>query len=554
MFARTATGQYRLLIHTGSSVCFASNSRLVTAVHSRACPTPGRHINLCSLVGSSGLPDNCRRYRNTAQSEQKLVLSDAQRQTIYALSTPPGKAGIAVIRISGPDALRLWRSVVQLKKTKQESLPEPWKFYRCRVVHPESGEVLDEGLAVYFKGPRSFTGEDVLELHVHSGRAVLSSILNALSCLPYCRLAEPGEFTRRAFAAGRMDLTQVEGLKDLINAETESQRKVALQATAGQLRGWLTQLRTDIIKCLGHVEALIDFSEEDIEEGILDDAKQRARDIARHIGEQLSNFRRGEIMRSGLQLAIFGPPNVGKSSLFNFFAQREAAIVTNVPGTTRDVLEISLDIGGLPVVLADTAGLRETEDIVEKTGIERATDRINTADLSLFVLSLPDLVNGGSSQDSISKNIDSILASEITSDNIYVLLNKRDLLPTETYERLESGLQKWNIRGAWAISLATGEGTREFLEKFEQILKERYGLVDEPTASGPRPLVSNARHSVHLETALRFINAFLDTSDADVILAAEELRYAAQAVGKITGHIDVDDVLDVIFRDFCIGK
>ncbi|KAK7696558.1 hypothetical protein QCA50_001216 [Cerrena zonata] len=429
--------------------------------------------------------------------------------------------------------------------------PHPWQFYRCRVVHSGTGEVLDEGLAVFFKGPRSFTAEDVLELHVHSGRAVVSSILGALACLPYCRLAEPGEFTRRAFSAGHMDLTQVEGIHDLINAETESQRRVALQATAGQVRDWLSELRTDIIKCLGYVEALIDFSEEDIEDGILDDVKLRTDDISRRIREQLSNFKRGEIMRSGLRLAIFGPPNVGKSSLFNFFAQREAAIVTNVPGTTRDVLEISLEIGGLPVVLADTAGIRETDDVVERIGIERAADRIDRADLSLCVLSLPEVirVEGGVVHIDLPKE----LAGKTSFKHNYVLFNKRDLLPAKVADEVVAAIEKLEVEGAWAISLNTGEGTKGFIQELETILRARYNVMSEDNKES-QVLIGNARHSTHLETALEFIKAFRDTCDGDVMLAAEELRYAAQSIGKITGEIGVEDVLDVIFRDFCIGK
>ncbi|KAJ2925523.1 hypothetical protein H1R20_g11568, partial [Candolleomyces eurysporus] len=289
-----------------------------------------------------------------------------------------GKAGVGVIRISGPDALKeVWGRMVKpySPSSTNEKLrePTPWKLQRCRVVHAESGETIDDGLVVYFKGPKSFTSEDVLELHVHSGRAVTSAVLSALSKLPTFRPAEPGESTRHAYLNGRLDLTQVEGLKDLIDAETEGQRKVAVRAAEGVTKQKFDKLRADIISSLAKVEALIDFGEgEEMEEGVYEDAKSRVQKVLDTIQGYLNDHRRGELLRSGIRLAIFGPPNAGKSSLLNFLAQREAAIVTPIPGTTRDILELSLDIGGLPVVIADTAGLRKTEDVVEKIGIERA--------------------------------------------------------------------------------------------------------------------------------------------------------------------------------------
>ncbi|KAI0786462.1 tRNA modification GTPase GTPBP3 [Abortiporus biennis] len=476
-----------------------------------------------------------------------LVPSDAQRKTIYALSTPPGKAGVAVIRISGPDVLDVWNRMVKVTHAKQSRNcnPDPWRMYRCNVRHPDNKQVLDDGLAVYFKAPRSFTSEDVMELHIHSGQAVIAAVLNALSLLSQCRLAEPGEFTRRAFAAGSLDLTQVEGLKDLINSETESQRVVALSAMSGNLRNWLEQLRKDITSCLSLVEALIDFSEDDVEEGVHDEARTRARRIVASIETQLSNFHRGEILRSGVKLAIFGPPNAGKSSLFNVLAQREAAIVTSIPGTTRDVLELSLDIGGLPVIVADTAGLRHTEDVVEKIGIERATEKITNADVALCILPIPDVYDGR------DISMPPELSSMISRNDTYFLFNKSDLLQSSSVKNLEISVPSLNASGVWIVSLTTGAGISKFLKEFGHALQQRYGLLKEQQG-GSEPLITHARHRVHLENARRFLEAFID--EDDVVLAAEELRYAAQDIGKITGRIDVEDVLDVIFRDFCIGK
>ncbi|KAI0685991.1 tRNA modification GTPase TrmE [Cytidiella melzeri] len=498
-----------------------------------------------------------QRNASTLQTHPSLVRSDAQRSTIYALSTPPGKAGVAVIRVSGPEALQVWRRFVSLHSKKgknKEASPEPWKMHRCDVVHPHTQELLDSGLAVYFKGPRSFTGEDVIELHVHSGRAIITAVLDALGCEPTCRLAEPGEFTRRAFEAGRLDLTEVEGLHDLIHAETASQRKAALQAVGGQLRTHFDVLRRDIIRSLSLVEALIDFSEEDVEDDVYYQARDLVTRAAQNIQSLLSDYRRGEILRSGLKLSIFGPPNAGKSSLLNLLAQREAAIVTDIPGTTRDVLEVSLDIGGFPVIVADTAGIRKTEDVVEKIGVERAMNAVSDADIALCVLSLPELLHEpGSAQVTIPESISSM----ITPHNTLVLLNKSDMVPSAVPSEFDDVVlqlkQLMKINNAWVVSISTQAGFSTFLQEFGNMLKSRYDTTDK-SWDRTAPLVINARHRAHLDSALQFLNAFLHEPYDDIVLAAEELRYAAQSIGRITGRIDVEDILDIIFRDFCIGK
>ncbi|KAJ6627430.1 hypothetical protein B0H10DRAFT_2210364 [Mycena sp. CBHHK59/15] len=471
------------------------------------------------------------------------VLSDAQRPTIYALSTPPGKAAVAVVRVSGPAAFDVWKRLVVSSKKSAPVLPEPWKMERCHVVHPETSEILDDGLAVFFKGPRSFTTEDVLELHIHSGRAIISSVLAALARLPYCRPAEPGEFTRRAFQGGRLDLTQVEGLKDLIDAETEGQRRVALRAAGGVVRTQFEGLRTEIISCLAKLEALIDFGEgEEIEDGVYEEARERAGKLLHTIQAHLQDNRRGEILRTGVRLTIFGPPNVGKSSLLNFLAQREAAIVTSVPGTTRDILALSLDLGGVPVIVSDTAGLRMTDDLVEVIGVERARNAIQAADISLCVLACPDVDSIG---DEASLEFPASVKALI-NDNTFILFNKIDLHKDRDPSRLCSPQR-------WATSLKTGQGTADFLAGFTEALQKKYSLHDD-LASSHTPLITHARHRVHLESAAQFIEAFLATSPDDIVLGAEELRYAAKAVGKVSGLIDVEDVLDALFRDFCIGK
>ncbi|KAF7792098.1 hypothetical protein EIP86_003128 [Pleurotus ostreatoroseus] len=530
---------------------------------SRGQGTPASGYNYEAYSRNWGRIHGVKFAHSEAQTLPELVPSDAQRQTIYALSTPPGKAGVAVIRISGPEALAVWRTIVKVragKKTAPAPAPEPWRMYRCDVLHPSTHELLDSGLAVYFKGPRSFTAEDVVELHIHSGRAIVASVLDALAFLPMCRLAEPGEFTRRAFLAGRLDLTEVEGLHDLINAETASQRKAALQAVGGALKERFEALRGDILRALSLVEAIVDFGEEEVEEDVLEEAFLLANRARERIQKYLQDYRQGEILRTGVKLAIFGPPNAGKSSLLNFLAQREAAIVTDIPGTTRDVLELSLDIGGLPVVVADTAGLRKTTDVVERIGVERAGQSVVSSDIALCVLSIPELLQS-TTPPCIPTDIKSIISPEKT----VILLNKSDLVPSCDLRSLRSEIMRvLNVSYVWTASLTTSRGVDSFLREFGDVLKERFDVL--PSASDPdSPLIINPRHKAHLEWALKFLDAFLaarlvydaDRSVAstpvagkvtgttgfqgDLVCIAEELRYAAQAIGKISGRIDVED-------------
>ncbi|KIY45972.1 tRNA modification GTPase TrmE [Fistulina hepatica ATCC 64428] len=457
------------------------------------------------------------------------ALSTAQRKTIYALSTPPGKAGVGVIRVSGPAALAVWSRLIKAKNRKQD-FPVPWKFERCHIVHPEDGRVIDDALSVFFKAPKSFTSEDVLELHVHSGRAIIASVFSALATFPSCRPAEAGEFTRRAFLGGRLDLTEVEGLRDLIDAETEGQRRLALRAASGSVRNQYEQIRSDIIHCLALVEALIDFSEEDVEDGVYDQARGQARRLLANIEALLDDGHRGEIIRSGIKLAIFGPPNAGKSTLLNFLAKREAAIVTSVPGTTRDILELSLDIDGLPVIVADTAGLRKSEDLVESIGIERARAAVQQADISLCVLSLESAA-AGLPQD----------MQDLVSADTYFLFNKNDLA-VDTQQHTSKP-------NSWTVSLATGDGTETFMTGLSAALQKRFQFKGDDDNA---PIITHARHRSHLTSAAQFLRAFIEAED--VIFGAEELRYAAKEIGKISGEIGVEDVLDSIFRNFCIGK
>ncbi|PPQ83643.1 hypothetical protein CVT25_006249 [Psilocybe cyanescens] len=425
--------------------------------------------------------------------------------------------------------------------------PIPWKLQRCRIVHPDNETLIDDGLAVYFRAPYSYTTLPTLELHIHSGRALVSALLSALSAFPQLRPAEPGEFTRQALLGGRLDLTQVEGLHDLIEADTEVQRVWALGGAGGETRAEYEALRNKIIHCLSQVEALIDFGEgEDIEEGVYEQvAKVEASELYSTIQKHLSDNRRGEVIRSGIKMAIFGPPNAGKSSLFNYLANRPASIVTSIPGTTRDVLELTLDIGGLPVVVADTAGIRETEDVVEVIGVQRGIDAIKAADISLCVLPLPEVLNAAEKGQSIIPEDIRNLVTPTT----YFLFNKSDLVASKDLQAVFDSNDL--LSRSWCASLASGEGTHAFVQGLAKALKTQFEIDDTKTHA---PLITRSRHRVHLESACKFLEAFLALPPEDVVLAAEELRYAAQAVGRVTGDIGVEDVLDALFRDFCIGK
>ncbi|KDN51024.1 hypothetical protein RSAG8_00653, partial [Rhizoctonia solani AG-8 WAC10335] len=399
----------------------------------------------------------------TYSRDHGLIPSPVECDTIFALSTPPGKGAIAVIRISGSRSRELYS---KLLRPTAEHAPghsiQSWKLKRCRLIDPGTGEVLDDTLAVFFRGPRSFTTEDSLELHLHSSRAVIAAALRVLSAQQGCRLAEPGEFTRRALLAGRIDLTQAEGLADLINAETEAQRKGAMRVAEGGSRRRFESIRNEIIRCRTLAEALIDFGEgEEIEDGVWAQLIEQTTGLVTLIRSHLDDNRRGEILRSGVKLAIFGAPNAGKSSLLNYLAARPAAIVTPIAGTTRDVLEVSLDISGIPVRVSDTAGLRQLLDreddsnVVEQIGIERAKRTVEEADVRLCVASLEDLSSIG---------IDSEVSALLTPDTV-ILLNKLDKVRPEDLERCRLIFPGHRM---WVGSVTNDTGMVPFVEGIAQ--------------------------------------------------------------------------------------
>jgi tRNA modification GTPase len=435
--------------------------------------------------------------------------------TIFALSSGRPPAAIAVVRITGPSA----RNALEALAPK---LPEPRRAALRRLRDPAARGVLDEALVLWLPGPATETGEDMVELHLHGGRAVVAAVLGALGTVGGLRPAEPGEFTRRAFANGRLDLTAVEGLADLIFAETEAQRAQAMRQFQGLLGGRAETWRARLIEALALVEARIDFSDQDVPDDLIGPALHAARQLLDEIDETLRDQRRGERLRDGLTVAIAGPPNAGKSSLLNAIAKREVAIVSPHAGTTRDVIEVHLDLHGFPLTLLDTAGIRESDDPVEQEGVRRARARAAAADLVLWVV---DAAAGEAAGAEAGR---------------WIVRNKIDLVGGAGQTPASGG------DGAFKISATSGAG----VDALVAALADYAGtLLSEPA------LVTRERHRVVLAEARDALaRALAERRQGREDIIAEELRLAARALGRLTGRVDVEDILDVIFRDFCIGK
>lgn len=440
-------------------------------------------------------------------------------QTIYALASGAGQGGIAVLRLSGPQTADAVRSLTG------KSLPAP-RYASRAYFRAENGEILDDGLVLWFPAPASFTGEDVAELHIHGGRAVIAGMSEALGKAGL-RLAEPGEFSKRAFLNGKMDLTQAEAIADLVAAETAAQRRQALRQMDGALGRLYEGWRERLVRLLAYSEALIDFSDEDLPEETGAILVREATTLCDEIATHLNDAHRGERVRNGLEIAIIGAPNTGKSSLLNTLAGREAAIVSARAGTTRDVIEIHMDLGGYPVILADTAGLRESADEIEQEGIRRALARAESADL---VLALFDSTQ--------APLLDPHTCEQLTEQTL-VVFSKSDLVDTVEIPEALHG------HATYPVSTTTGEG----LDFFLQALTNE---VDRWLGSGDTPALTRQRHRDALNDCL---NALQRAKGAPLPeLAGEDFRLAMRALGRITGRVDVEDLLDVIFRDFCIGK
>ncbi|MFC4237659.1 tRNA uridine-5-carboxymethylaminomethyl(34) synthesis GTPase MnmE [Thalassospira xianhensis] len=458
-------------------------------------------------------------------------IQGSQTDTIFALSSGAGRAGVAVIRLSGPMAGATLRALLG-----RDNLPKARHAIYAPIRDPKTDERLDDAVAIYFAGPASFTGEDVVELHTHGGRAVIDGVLECLAAQPGLRIAEPGEYTRRAFENGKMDLTAAEGIADLIDAETAAQRRQAVRQMAGELGALYEDWRARLMKALAYIEADIDFPDEDLPGGIVPVVRGDLAYVHGEMTRHLADNRRGERLREGFQIVILGAPNAGKSSLLNRLARRDAAIVSEIAGTTRDMIEVHLDLGGFPVTMVDTAGLRESGDVIETEGVRRATARAEDADLRLVVVDRGDW-----------PRIDAETARLIDRNTI-LLINKVD------------GTDAGNVPAVWSgqsagadqlelpvlpISAMTGQGMESLLQLLETRVKEGLDFA------GPVPL-TRLRHRQALERASDHLDRGLQTDIAE--LAAEDIRLAVREIGKITGRVDVEDLLDIIFGDFCIGK
>ena len=432
--------------------------------------------------------------------------------TIYALSTANGIAGLAVIRVSGHLAL------TALKTLSRKSHFEPNMMTRTNFFDPNTSELLDKGLAVFFAKPNSFTGEDIVEIHIHGGISTVNLVLKALGSIDQLRLAEPGEFSKRAFINNKMDLTAIEAMGDLINAQTEAQHNQALSQMGGSLNKLYMSWRRDLIELVAYLEADIDFSEEDIPEDILKNTNLKIDKLLKEMNHHLNERHQGEILRDGFRVAIIGSPNVGKSSLLNTFAQRDVAIVSDQAGTTRDAIEVRLNVSGYPVLFTDTAGLRETKDSIEQKGIEVTHKKISESDLVIEIFDNPTKLE--------------------FKENHLIVLNKCD----------QVNLENFQFKSAINISAKSGEGIDNLLEVISSKVKQNF-VKQSTTVPTKTRYILGVQKTVQSLLNAKNVNLISQTE-----LIVEELRLATNEIGRLTGAVDVEEYLEVIFRDFCIGK
>ena len=438
--------------------------------------------------------------------------------TIFSLATAVGRAATAMVRISGP-------RVNDVPELLGFARPEP-KIASLRTLKHQKKK-LDQSIVLFFNGPDSYTGEDVVELHLHGGRAVIVGVYSALSAQEGFRFAENGEFSKRAVMNGRIDLTEAEGINDLINAETEAQRDQGLNQLEGALRLQLEKWSKDLKRFGAYIEAYIDFPDEEIPENILNDLLQGVEATNKELKEFVDDDRKGEILRSGLKVAVIGPPNVGKSSFVNWLTKRDIAITSEKAGTTRDIVEAHLDLGGYPVTVADTAGIRASEDTIEQEGIRRARSWAESADLRVLILD-PETIENANQFGDLLKSDDP------------VLINKADQAAT-TKKKMAVGYP--------LVSVKTGYGLERALSELTTIAKKKMGTQRLTT-------ITQARHRARLNDCLVALKKahFGLQNHADLELIAEDFRSAIYCIGRITGHIDIEDLLDVVFKEFCIGK
>ena len=442
--------------------------------------------------------------------------------TIYALSTGPGVSGVAIIRISGIEASNV------LKSLTGKEIPKPRVATLRKINNINTSELIDEGIVIWFPGPESYTGEDMVEIHIHGGKAVILALQNEISKIKNCRLASPGEFTKLAFQNGKINLLKAESIADLISAETEIQRLQAIKIMKGKSSVKFNELREKLLKLLSFVEAKIDFPEEELPEENLKKIKQDSSDALNEIQKILNDQRVGEIIREGFKIAIVGPTNAGKSSLLNNLSNREVAIVSEIAGTTRDVIETHLNIDGYPVIISDTAGIRDSKDEIEKKGVKLSLKKAENADLKLVVV------------DAKTINLSGFLNDLLKKDAILVV-NKSDLLK----EKLDPKVLKLNHV---LISLKDNLNIDVLISKIKDNLKNKFIIEDDI-------LITRERHRQHLVQCGDHLKNFLDKNDKnDFDKGAEDLRLATRHLGMIVGKVDVEEILGSIFNDFCIGK
>ena len=442
--------------------------------------------------------------------------------TIYALSTGPGISGIAIVRVSGEDTKKV------IKLLTNVALPDPRVATLRKINKINTSELIDEGIILWFPGPESYTGEDMAEFHIHGSKAVIDALHHSISKIENCRLAEAGEFTKLAFQNGKINLLKAESIADLISAETEIQRQQAIKIMNGKSADKFNSLREKLLKILSHVEAKIDFPDEDLPEDIFKNIKKISNEVILNIKKILDDQKVGERIREGFKIAIIGPTNAGKSSLLNHLSNRDAAIVSEIAGTTRDVIETHLNIDGYPVVVSDTAGIRDSKNEIEKKGIKLALDKAENADLKLIVI------------DAKSIDFKGVL-KELMDENAILVINKSDLLK----EDLNSEIKNYEHV---LISVKNNLNLEYLILKIKNKLKNKF-------ITSKDILITRERHRQHLEQSLNYLKNFEEKNEAeDFDKAAEDLRLATRHLGMIVGKVDVEEILGSIFNDFCIGK
>ena len=442
--------------------------------------------------------------------------------TIYALSTGPGISGVAIIRISGPDTKDV------IKKLTSSNLPKPRLATIKKFNKINTNELIDEGILLWFPGPQSYTGEDMAEFHVHGSRAVIEAIHTSISKIENCRLAEPGEFTKIAFQNEKINLLKAESISDLISSETEIQRQQAIKIMSGKSSDKFNLLREKLLKILSNVEAKIDFPEDDLPEDVIENIKNDSKTIREEIQKILNDQKVGERIREGFKIAIVGPPNVGKSSLLNYLSKRDVAIVSEIAGTTRDVIEAHLNIDGYPVVVSDTAGIRDSKNEIEEKGIKLALKRAEDADLNIIILE--------------PKSVDfTNFLNDLVDEKGIIAVNKSDL----GIEKLDEKIKKYD---PIIISIKEEKNLDKLIYLIKEKLKNKF-IASEDT------LITRERHRENLEQCLFHLKKFEEKNEQkDFDKAAEDIRLATRHLGVIVGKVDVEEILGSIFSDFCIGK